>query len=138
MPAMKRALVCIAIGLGLAAAPVAVASPTLRLSIVHVLHGCHAWGTSDSQPLGPARTVTIQRGGKLTIRVNCPMSFSVAQLAGPTIGVSALWQPGTSQLLTFAKRGVYRFQATSTTSSEAMGLQTLGPDNVLVLTVRVR
>jgi len=135
---MKRALICVAIGLGLAAAPGALASPTVRLTIVHVLHGCHAWGTSDSQPLGPARTVTIQRGGKLAIRINCPMSFSVVQLAGPKIATPALWQPGTGQVLAFAKRGVYRFQATSTMSSEAMGLQTLGPDNVLVLTVRVR
>jgi len=135
---MKRFLVGVVIGLGLTVAPATAASPTVRLTIVHVLHGCHAWGTSDSQPLGPARTVTIKRGGKLAIRGNCPMSFSVVQVAGPKLAVQPLWQPGTSQVLAFAKRGVYRFQATSTMSSDEMGLQTLGPDNVLVLTVRVR
>ena len=135
---MKRALLCLAIGAGLAGAPSVAAAPTVRLAIVHALHGCHIWATSDSQPLGPSRTILLQRGDRLAIRVNCPMSFNVVQLAGPKVAAPTVWQPGTSHVLTFAKRGIYRFQATSTMTSEELGLQTLGPDNVLALTVRVR
>jgi hypothetical protein len=39
--------------------------------------------------------------------------------------------------LVFAKKGVYRIQATNVESSEQMGMTTIGADNVLVLTVRV-
>jgi len=39
--------------------------------------------------------------------------------------------------LVFAKRGLYKLQATNVESSEQMGMTTLGPDNVLVLTVQV-
>lgn len=135
---MRRLLLCVAIGVGLAVVPSTAASPTVRLAIIHVLHGCHVWGTSDSQSLGPTRTVTIQRGGKLSIRINCTMSFNVVQLAGPKVLPPSVWQPGTSHVLAFARSGVYRFRATSTMSSEELGLQTFGPDNVLALKVRVR
>jgi hypothetical protein len=48
------------------------------------------------------------------------------------------WQTGTSHTITFAKRGLYKLKAVNVQSSEEMNLQTLGPDNALVLTVRVR
>jgi len=36
------------------------------------------------------------------------------------------------------RKGVYRLKAVNVESSAQQGLQTLGPDNTLVLTVRVR
>ena len=48
------------------------------------------------------------------------------------------WQSGTLHVLRFEPRGIYRFEATVTTSSEEMGLQTPGPDGVPVSTVYVR
>jgi hypothetical protein len=38
----------------------------------------------------------------------------------------------------FARVGVYKLTATNVETSEQMGFQTLGPDNVLGLTVTVR
>jgi len=118
--------------------PAALASPAVRLTIVHVLRGCHAWGTADSQPLGPTRTISVQRGTALEIRVSCPMGFAVVQTSGPPLALASPWQTGTTHTLVFAKKGVYAFRGTNLVSSADAGLQTLGRDHVLVLTVRVR
>jgi hypothetical protein len=66
------------------------------------------------------------------------MSFNFVQLAGPKVALGdPLSQPGTARTIVFAKKGVYKFKATNVQTSEEQGLQTLGPDNVLRLTVRV-
>jgi hypothetical protein len=44
---------------------------------------------------------------------------------------------GTTRTIVFAKPGLYRLRAVNVESSADAGLQTLGPDNVLVLAVRV-
>ena len=66
------------------------------------------------------------------------MDFDVTQTAGPRIalGGSRLYA-GSSRVLVFRKAGTYKLVARSVQTSEQMGLQTLGPDNVLRLTVRV-
>lgn len=62
----------------------------------------------------------------------------IVQVRGPRI---ALGDPvvytGTQRSIRFAKKGVYVFRGTNLQSSQQMGLQTLGPDNSLTLTVRV-
>ena len=116
----------------------AAVSPTVRMTIVHVVQGCHNWGDVSSNPLGPTRTITVKRGTRLQIRINCPMSFNFVQLSGPALALGApLSQPGTVRTIVFAKKGVYKLQAKNVESSEQMGMTTLGADNVLVLTVRV-
>ena len=138
---MRKALLVLALAVAAVGVPTGAAaavSPTVRLTIVHVVQGCHSWGTALSQPLGPSRTVTVKRGTALQIRVNCPMSFDLVQTAGPALALGApRMQPGTSRTIVFAKRGVYRLQATNVESSEQMGMTTIGADNTLVLTVRV-
>lgn len=120
-------------------APAAVASPTVRLAIVHVVQGCHVWGTVDSQPLGPTHTVVLKRGSRLEIRVNCPMSFTFSQLSGPKLPLGdRRTYAGTARTILFTRAGVYELRAVNVESSEQLGMATLGPDNVLVLTVRVR
>ena len=136
---MRKLLLCVAVGGVFVAAPVAAASPTVRLAIIHALHGCHVWGTVDGAPLGASRTITVTRGTPLQIRVNCPMAFDIVQIAGRKLALGpSRWQPGTSHTLVFPIRGVFRLQAKNVQSSEEMGLATLGPDNTLVLTIRVR
>jgi hypothetical protein len=134
----RLALVIVAVAAG-TLAPAAVASPAVRMAIVHVVQGCHVWGTVDSQPLGPSRTIALRRGTALQIRVNCPMSFTFTQVSGPKL---ALGDPrtyaGTVRTIVFPRAGVYRIQAVNVESSEQMGMTTLGADNVLHLTVRVR
>lgn len=126
-------------GAALAAVPTAAALPTVRLTLIHVLHGCHIWGTVDGQPLGATRTLTIAHGTRLVVRVNCPMAFDVTQTAGPKLaGGLGRWETGTSHTLVFAKVGVYRLKAVNVQSSAELNLQTLGPDNTPRLVVRVR
>ena len=111
----------------------------VRLTIIHVLRGCHVWGTADGRPLGASHTITVTRGTRLQIRDNCPMAFDVVQIAGPRLALGpSRWQPGTTHTLVFLVRGVFKLRATNVQTSEEMGLATLGPDNRPVLTIRVR
>lgn len=135
---MKRLLVPAAFA-ALVLAPGAAASPTVRLAIVHVMRGCHVWATADSKPLGATRTIALVRGQRLEIRISCPMAFDVSQLAGPRLDLGdARWQTGTTHVLVFRKRGVYRLQAVNVQTPAELGLETMGPDNHPSLTIRVR
>jgi hypothetical protein len=121
-----------------AIAPAAAASPTVRMTIIHVVQGCHVWGTNDSRQLGAKRKISLVRGAKLVIRDNCAMSFDFSQVAGPKLKLGdPRTYPGTTRTIVFRKVGLYRLKAKNVESSADMGLQTLGPDNTLVLTVRV-
>ncbi len=139
---MRRLLLWLAVAAALVAVPTAgaaIASPAVRLTIVHVLRGCHSWGTVDSQELGPTRAIVVKRGTRLQIRVNCVMDFTFTQTRGPRLALGdPVTHAGTARTIVFRKKGLYRLHAVSLQTSEEMGLQTLGPDNVLSLTVRVR
>ena len=138
---MKKVLLPLVLAvaaIGVPTGAAAAVSPTVRMTIVHVVQGCHSWGDVSSNPLGPTRTISVKRGTHLQIRMNCPMSFDFAQLSGPALALGAPRSyPGTVRTIVFAKKGVYRLQATNVESSEQMGMTTIGADNVLVLTVRV-
>jgi len=139
---MQRLLPWLAALAALAVVPVggaAVVSPTVRLTIDHIVEGCHSWGTAESEPLGPTRTIVVRRGTRLQIRVNCPMDFVFSQTAGPKLALGdPLTHTGTVRTIVFRKAGFYKLRATGAQTSEQLGLQTLGTDNVLVLTVRVK
>ena len=137
--ARHRLLFGVLLGLALVAAPLgtaAVASPTVRLSILHTVHGCHVWMTT--KVLGPSTTITVKRGTRLEIRPLCPMDFDFAQAAGPRL---ALGNPrtlrGSTRTVVFPRKGVYRLTARNVQSPADVGLQTLGADNLLTLTVVV-
>jgi hypothetical protein len=136
---MKRLALLLSLAAAGVLAPAAAASPTVRLAIVHVVQGCHVWGTADSEPLGATRTVMLKRGQRLQIRINCPMSFDFTQVAGPKLELgNQRTYPGTVRTIVFTKAGVYKLKAVNVESSGQMGMATLGPDNTLLLTVRVR
>ena len=66
------------------------------------------------------------------------MSFDLVQTAGPRLALgNPRFAAGTTRTIVFRKAGVYRLVAKNVETSEEMGLQTLGPDNVLRLTVRI-
>jgi len=137
---LRRALLVTALAL-LVLAPstgaTAARVPTIALSIVHVVRGCHDW-MIGSKDVGPATTVKTKPGARITLRVSCVMDFDVTQTAGPKLALrGSRFYAGSSRVLVFRKAGVYRLVARSVQTSEEMGLQTLGPDNVLRLTVRV-
>ena len=136
---MRKLGLCLALATAFVAVPAAAASPTVRLAIIHAVQGCHVWGTTDAQPLGPTRTLVLKPGTRVSIRVSCPMAFDVVQLAGPKLALgNPRWQTGTAHTLAFPKKGLYRLKATNVQTSVEQGLETLGPDNTLLLTVRVR
>lgn len=124
--------------LALAASVFAVAAPskTVQLAIIHVVHGCHVW--QSSQALSPKGVLTIGAGTKVVVRVNCPMDFTLTQVKGPKL---ALGDPtlhtGTQRTIVFRVRGIYVLRAVNLQSSAQQGLQTLGPDNQPTLTVKV-
>jgi len=108
------------------------------MSIVHVLRGCHVW-MHGSRQLGPSAIVRVKPGTKLKLRVSCPMDFELVQVAGPRVAYGGTrFYAGTTRVLTFKRVGTYRFAARNLQTSEEVGLQTLGEDNALRLTIRVR
>lgn len=109
------------------------------LSIVHVMHGCHVWGSKDAHPFGATKSLTLRAGAHVKVEIVCPMDFDIAQVAGPEISLGdPRWRTGTAHTLVFTKRGVYRFTATNVQTPEERGLETLGPVNTPRLIVRVR
>jgi hypothetical protein len=136
---MKRLALCLVLALAAVGAPSAAASPTIRLTLIHVMQGCHMWGRADSTPLAAKYIVRAKVGQKVEIRVSCPMDFDLALVAGPkvSLGPDPRWRTGTTHTLVFKKKGVYRFTATNVQSPEERGLETMGPTAIPVLTVRV-
>jgi hypothetical protein len=136
----KPLLIALAASVLSLAAPAggAVASPTVRLAIAHVVSHCHVWKTS-TKLLGPSTRITVTRGTRVVIRSDCPMDFDFAQTKGPRL---ALGDPrtyaGSARTLTFRKVGVYRLTATNVQTPEERGLVTLGETNTLTLTVIVK
>jgi hypothetical protein len=117
---------------------VAAPSKTVQLTIIHTVRGCHVWQAA-AHSLGASAKVTVPRGGKVSVRVSCPMDFTLRQVSGPPI---ALGDPtlhtGTLRTFAFPRKGVYVLRATNIQSSQEMGMQTLGADNALTLIVTVR
>jgi len=135
-----RVALLLVVGVTVSVTPTAAASvstPTIALSIVHFVHGCHVW--ARSKVLGPATTISVKPGTRLKIRASCPMDFDITQTAGPKLrfGSPRLYS-GTTRTLVFRKPGVYKLVAKNVQTSEEAGLETLGPDNPLRLIVRVR
>jgi hypothetical protein len=136
----KPLLIALAASVLSLAAPAggAVASPTVRLAIAHVVSHCHVWKTS-TKLLGPSTRITVTRGTRVVIRSDCPMDFDFAQTKGPRL---ALGDPrtyaGSARTLTFRKVGIYRLTATNVQTPEERGLVTLGETNTLTLTVIVK
>lgn len=139
MPFLKRrsALALVVAIVFAATPPGAGAARSLALTVMHTVRGCHAWKTTS--PVGPSATLTVARGTTLGIRISCPMDFDVRQTAGPTLrlGGSRLFA-GTTRTVLFAKPGLYRLTGKNVQTSDEQGLETLGPDNTLQLTVRVK
>jgi hypothetical protein len=138
---VRKLLVAVALAVALVAFSstlATAASPTFRLTILHYVSGCHVWQIG-TKTVGPAAKIALRRGTKLEIRPNCPMDFEFRQVAGPKLALGASrTYAGTVRTIAFPKTGVYRLAVANVQSSEQQGLQTLGPDNALTLTVVVK
>ena len=133
------ALGCVAlvVAIGAPIGALAAASPTFRMSIVHYVRGCHVWKTATVR--GPSTTITVKRGTRVAIRLTCPMDFDFRQRAGPRLALGNTRSiAGTTRTIVFRKAGRYVLTATNVQTSDEVGLETLGEDNALTLTVRVK
>ena len=136
---MTRRLVLVVVVAFLLPVPAgAVVSPTFRLTIAHVVQNCHVWVTSQKQ-VGATVKLSLRRGERVVIRLDCPMDFDFVQTAGPRLQLgSARTYGGQSRTIVFRRAGVYRLRATNVQTPAERGLVTLGPTNTLKLTVVVR
>ena len=106
-----------------------------QLTILHVQRGCHVW--SDGTAQMPMLQLSMKPGQILRIMNQDVDMHRMVELSGPMMMLGGPMKTGQSESLTFTKPGTYRFH---TKSSEMMGMPeaaTIGPDNVLGLTVVV-
>jgi plastocyanin len=138
---------------GLFAAFAPAASSKASLVIRHQTRGCHAWSLNGGA-YRATQTLALSRGGSLSITNNDVMPHQMIKTSGPAvtytrlansgmIGLKGTFPPGmlahmgSSSKITFAKAGVYHF-TTKPGEDYMKGIKTVGEDNVLKLTVRVK
>lgn len=108
--------------------------PPTVLEIKHFFRGCHVFSKNDQ----PTISVKLRRGDRVQIVDHDVMDFDVTQLAGPRVAVGdPRLRRSDVRMLVFRRAGLYRFEARNVQTSEELGLQTLGPDHTLRITVRV-
>jgi plastocyanin len=124
----------------LAVASAAPAGGTQTIVIRHAMRGCHSWAFS-SGPFKPSLSVNVSSGTVVRFTNNDVMPHKLIQTAGPKVrlihpNMSKMASSATVKLTT---KGVYRF---TTKAGEdfawAASMRTVGEDNVLRLTVRVK
>ena len=109
-----------------------------RLMIVHVQKGCHLWSNGARQ--AATMSLKLRPGGTLTVsNVDVDM-HQLVQLGGPKVWLPGPLMMGVARTIHFTKPGVYRFKTKVVEvegMDEMMTVETIGPDNVLKLTVLV-
>ena len=131
-------LLALALTLGLAGAASAASAPGhASLLIRHQMRGCHSWSVNGGA-FKPSQSITLRRGGWLTLTDNDVMSHRLVETSGPTLLIAhpTLSHTGATLKVTFLKPGVYHF-TTKAGEDYMSGIKTTGEDNVLRLTVVV-
>ena len=124
----------------LALASAAPARGTTTITISHHQRGCHVWSV-NSGPLRPTLSVVVTAGTTLRFVNNDVMSHKLIQTAGPKLRVV---HPGMNKMaststIKLTHKGVYRFTTKVGEDYKWAGsMKTVGEDNVLHLTVRVK
>lgn len=109
-----------------------------KLTIVHVLHGCHVWSHGGMR--AAMMRLHLKPGQKLSIMDNDVDPHQLMELAGPMhvrMGGPMMMNHGTT--LSFPKKGVYRLgtHTVEMPGGGQMDVKTIGPDNKLRLVVTV-
>ena len=143
------------VAVGLAVPTVGAAAPkTASVTIRHQQRGCHAWSVNGG-PFAASHSVTVARGGSITFTNNDVMPHRLLEVSGPSVrmrngntmpmgmGTHGAAAPGVMNHMgattnvSFSRAGTYVF-TTRAGEDYMSGLETVGPDNVLRLTVKVR
>jgi len=128
-------------GIAAAVAPATAAGPAQSAALVirHQVRGCHSW-SANGGPYTASQLVRLARGGSLTVVDNDVMPHRLLQTGGRKAPVQVqrgmMGHMGATASVSFAASGTYRF-TTRAGEDYMRGMKTLGPDNVLRLTVVV-
>ena len=112
---------------------------SVALTIEHAQKGCHLLAVSGATP-GSDQTVQLAPGGTVTITNSDVMPHVLKATGGPAAKVSGanMSHMGAQSKVSFAKAGTYSFNTKAGEDyPSAAGIQTIGPDNKLSLTVVV-
>ncbi len=128
-------LLAVAAGAFVVANTVAAGAVTKRVAIVHVQKGCHVWS------VGATRTaklrLSLHKGASLAV-VNQDLDMhKLVQVSGPRTNTGAFMMMNQRVSLRFTKAGIYRFHTRVADMRGMPETETIGPDNKLVLTIRV-
>jgi plastocyanin len=123
------------------AVPAAPAAGAQTITISHETKGCHMWQLNDGNPKVNL-SLTSRRGATLRLVNNDVMPHRLIQQAGPklTLTHADMNRMSASMSVTFRRAGTYRFTTKAGDDYPWMKsmAKTIGPDNVLRLTVRVQ
>lgn len=138
---MKKLLIVPLVGVGAAALAVSTAGASTQvpkkasLTIVHVQKGCHVF--TGAAGTAAALKLSIARGGSVTVLNQDIDGWTLIEKAGPAKFTSQALKMNDRAVFKFAKPGVYTFATKSFDWKGMPEAKTIGPDNVLRLTVRV-
>lgn len=123
------------------AVPAASAAGTQTITISHETKGCHMWQLNNGNPKVNL-SVSLKRGTTLRFVNNDVMPQRLIQQSGPKLALAHanMNRMASSMSVRFGRAGTYRFTTKAGEDypwMKAMG-KTIGPDNVLRLTVRVQ
>jgi hypothetical protein len=119
---------------GLAVGQAGGARPPAVYEIKHFFRSCHVFVKNEK----PAISLRLRKGDRIQLLDHDVMDFDLTQTAGPRVSLGdPRLRRSEMRLIVFRKAGLYRFEGTNVQTSEELGLQTLGPDNRLRITVRV-
>jgi plastocyanin len=133
----KIGIAALVIAAAAAAAGSAFAHAPKTITIRHQIRGCHTWSFVGG-PYKAALKVKIDRDTTLVFVDNDVMPHKLIQLSGPKASLTSpnMNHMGAKAVAVFSKSGVYKF-TTKPGEDYMKGMKTIGPDNVLRLTVTV-
>jgi plastocyanin len=137
---MKLGLSLLAAAMLAFAAAASAAAPNATVVIRHQQHGCHTWSINGGA-WKATQKLAVRRGATMTVIDNDVMPHQLVQKTGPAVrytGRRLMGHMGASEKVTFLKAGTYSFLTRAGEDYPGMdGVQTIGEDNVLRLTVTV-
>jgi plastocyanin len=153
--AVRTVLVFGFVAVGLAAPTMVAAAPkAASVTIRHQVRGCHTWSVNGG-PFAASHSLTLSRGGSIRFTNNDVMPHRLIRVSGPGVrmrngstmpmgmGMHGWAAPGVmnhmgaTTTVFFARAGTYVFK-TRAGEDYMAGFETVGEDNVLTLTVKVR
>jgi plastocyanin len=137
---IRLAPIALAALAALALASAAPARSTMTITISHHMQGCHVWSVS-SGPLRPNLSVVVRAGSMIKFVNNDVMPQKLIQMSGPKLRVThaAMNKMAATTTVKLTKKGLYRFTTKAGDDYRwAASTKTVGEDNVLHLTVRVK